>query len=89
MVNDITGKNGTTAVLPTCSRTKVNDITGKNGATAVLPTCSRTMVNDITGENGATAVLPTGSRTRTRNYETLVRRQKYEDSIKVIRLSTF
>ena len=66
----------------------VNDITGKNGATAVLPTCSRTMVNDITGENGATAVLSTCSTTRTRNYDTLVRRQKYEDSIKVFRLST-
>ena len=46
------------------------------------------LVNDLTGENGATGVLPTCSRTRTANYETLVRRQKYEDSIKVIRLST-
>ena len=66
----------------------VNDLTGENGTTAVLPTYSRTRVNDITGKNGATAVLPTRSRTRTADYETIVRRQKYEDSIKVIRLST-
>jgi len=47
------------------------------------------LVNHVTWENGATAVLPTCSRTsRTTNYQTLIMRQKYEDSIKVFRLST-